>query len=74
MFEKILHEQISTHLSKHSILNPNHFGYRKFFSTNDALLLLTETIRTKLDKKSTVQAALLDLSKAFDSISHEKYI
>ena len=74
IFEKILHEQMSTYLSKHSILNPNQFGFRKKFSTNDALLLLTESIRTELDKKNTVQAALLDLSKAFDSISHEKLL
>ena len=74
LFEKILHEQISNYLSKHSIMNPNQFGFRKNFSTNDALLLLTESIRKQIDDKKIVHAALLDLSKAFDSISHNKLL
>ena len=73
-FSKIFEKQTSTYLSKHSILNPNQLGFRKNFSTNDALLLLTETIRTELDKKNMVQAALSDLSKAIDSISHENLL
>ena len=55
-------------------MNPNQFGFRKIFSTNDALLLLTESIRKQIDDKKNVLAALLDLSKAFDSISHNKLL
>ena len=32
---------------------------------------MTESIRNQIDSKKIVHAALLDLSKAFDSISHE---
>ena len=40
-------------------------------STTDAILQCTEYVRTEMDKKNTVGGAFLDLSKAFDSISHE---
>ena len=40
-------------------------------STTDAILQCTEYVRTEMDKKNTVCGAFLDLSKAFDSISHE---
>ena len=43
-------------------------------STTDAILQCTEYVRTEIDKKNTVCGAFLDLSKAFDSISHEKLI
>ena len=44
---------------------------RKKVSTTDAILQSTEYVRTEMDKKNTVCGAFLDLSKAFDSISHE---
>ena len=50
-------------------MNPLPFGFRKKYSTQDALLFLMESIRKELDSKKIVHAALLDLSKAFDSIS-----
>ena len=40
------------------------------FFTTDALLYATEKIRLNLDNKKMVASALLDLSKAFDSIPH----
>ena len=40
------------------------------FFTTDALLYATEKMRLNLDNKKMVASALLDLSKAFDSISH----
>ena len=44
-------------------------GFRSNYSTTDALLFATESIRQSLDQNQFVAAALLDLSKAFDSIS-----
>ena len=41
------------------------------FSTTDAPLYATEKIREKVNDKECVCAAFLDLSKAFDSISHD---
>ena len=49
-------------------MTPFQFGFCKNISTQDALVYVTESIQNHL------HAALLDLSKAFDSISHEVLI
>ena len=63
-------DQIEEHLSKYNLLSKAQFGFRKNFSTIDALVYQTETVRQKLYEKKVVTAAFLDLSKAFDSIDH----
>ena len=55
-------------------MTPFQFGFRKNISTQDALAYVTESIRNQIDSKKIVHAALLDLSKAFDSVSHEVLI
>ena len=51
--------------------SPVQFGFRKLVSTTDALVFTTEKIRKEIDNHHFVAAAFLDLSEAFDSISHE---
>ena len=46
------------------------FGFRKNTSTTDALVFTIEKIRKEIDNNHFVAAAFLDLSKAFDCISH----
>ena len=58
-------------MTKYSLFSTTQFGFRKKFSTKDALLYATEHCRTDISSGKTVSLALLDLSKAFDSISHE---
>ena len=70
LFEKIFSSQIHEFLANSNILNPKQFGFRPGYSTNDALLYTTEKIRFHLDKNNIAAAAFLDLSKAFDSLSH----
>ena len=70
VLEILIKDQIEEHLSKYNLLSKTQFGFRKKFSTIDALVYLTETVRQKLDEKKVVPAAFLDLSKAFDSIDH----
>ena len=74
IFERVLHSQIYDYLFKNDVMNPLQFGFRKGFSTHDALLYLTESIRYEIDKNKIVHYALLDLSKAFDSICHQKLL
>ena len=75
IFEKILHAQITEeHLDKFQIMTPFQFGFLKNISKKDALVYVTQSIRNQIDLKKIVHAALLDLSKAFDPISHEALI
>ena len=46
-------------------------GYRKGFSSQQALLSLTENWKKVLDKKGFREAVLMDLSKASDTIKHD---
>jgi hypothetical protein len=71
VFERTISNQIVEYLNKNNLLSPIQFGFRAKFSTADALLYSIETFRMELDKNKYVAAALLDLSKAFDSISHD---
>ena len=71
VFEKLFREQIEEYVHKANMYNITLFGFRKNYSTIDALVYLTETIRFKLDKKDHIAAVFLDFSNAFDSIDHE---
>ena len=48
-------------------MSQNQFGFRKIFF----LLFFTETLRKEIVSQNIVHAVFLDLSKAFDSISHK---
>ena len=73
-FEKVLRKQMNEYLKENQLLSETQFGFRARFSTTDALLYATETIRKILDDGENVAAAFLDSSKAFDSISHENLL
>ena len=67
-----MHDQISQHIN--SFLTPYLCGYRKGFSTQQALLSLIEKWKIVLDSKGYGGAVLMDLSKAFDTINHDLLI
>ena len=70
IFEKVIRNQMVEYFNRHNHLSPIQFGFRAKFSTSDALLYATENIRSDINNNIMVSAAFLDLSKAFDSISH----
>ena len=49
-------------------------GYRKGFSTQYALMALTEKLKKSLDDQGFSGIVLMDLSKAFDTLNHELLI
>ena len=71
IFEQVIRNQINDYLISNNLLSPKQFGYRKKVSTTDVILQCADYVGTEMDKKNTVCGAVLDLSKAFDSISHE---
>ena len=72
VFEKLLHKQMSLHVEEY--LSPYLCGYRKGFSTQQALLSLLERWKNVLDKKGYGGALLIYLSKAFDTLNHDLLI
>ena len=67
IFERIMQKQITDYIRK--FLSPFLCGYRKGFSIQYALLSLIERWRLCLDKQGFAGALLMDLSKAFDTIT-----
>ena len=72
VFEKYLFDQLSTYFEP--ILSQFVSAYRKHFSTQHVLLRLIEEWRLGLGNNKVVGAVLMDLSKAFDCLSHDLII
>lgn len=71
-FEKILHLQMNTYLNDNLLLSPKQSGFRAKHSCITALIDVSEEIRSSIDTKEVCILTLLDHSKAFDCVDHEK--
>ena len=72
VYEKIFHSQIYEYFN--GIFSQYLCGFRRGHSTQHCLLFLLEKLKRALDKGLVTGILLTDLSKAFDSISHELLI
>ena len=70
VFEKCAHAQIANHLESNNLLPENQFGFRKYLSTEIATAYFTDQIRKAMDNGHYTGAVYINLSKAFDTISH----
>ncbi len=69
--ERVVFNQVSLFLSQNNKLDAKQSGFRSGYSTETALLSVTEALRiAKADCKSSV-LILLDLSAAFDTVNHQ---
>ena len=71
VLEKLIEKQMRIFINDKKLFNGKQFGFRKGYSTVDALLHTVETIRNDINENKYVTAVFLDLSKAFDSLSHK---
>ncbi|KAI8483396.1 hypothetical protein Bbelb_388590 [Branchiostoma belcheri] len=72
--EHIVHCHIMQHLDTHGILSPAQHGFRKGLSCESQLALTIEDLARNLDQNQQVDAAVLDFSKAFDTVPHERLL
>ncbi len=70
ILEKIISKQVITYLTDLNLLNPVQSGYRADHSTATALLKVITDIIDGLDRNDVAILALLDYSKAFDTVNH----
>ena len=67
LYEKAMHIRLTNFLRKNKILFSYQFGFRNNYSTNHALISLTEMIRNALDNSNFACGVFIDLQKAFDT-------
>ena len=67
--ERIMQKQIFEYIDKH--LSPHLCRCEKGYSTQTALISLLEKWKLSIDNKGLASGALMDLSKAFDTINHQ---
>ena len=70
IIERVIHTRLSDHLHKFPSLSPFQSAYRKFHSTETALLRIQNDLLLATNKQRLSALVLLDLSAAFDTIDH----
>ena len=71
LFEKLVHKRLISYLCHKRIIYNKQFGFRPGYSTYMALLDFCDKIANALENKEFVIGIFLDLSKAFDCLSHD---
>ena len=74
IIEKAVHRQVMGFLEVNKFLSKFQFGFRPKLSTKLAATLLFDEIRQHVDEGKVVGATFIDLSKAFDTISHSNLL
>ena len=74
VMEKVINTQLADHLELHQLLDSSQSGFRTNHSTETALIAATDDIRSILDHGETAALILLDLSAAFNTVSHKSLI
>jgi len=74
LLEHIVCRHLLSHLEKHKILTNLNHGFRAGFSCETQLITTFHDIAKQCDKGAQVDVAILDFSKAFDTVPHSKLL
>ena len=74
IFEKIIYNRLLSFFLSQNTIYENQYGFRKNHSTSHALNFSVDYVESCLKKKKHVLGIFIDLSKAFDTISHDKLL
>ncbi len=76
LLEHIITTNLFKHLEKHNILTPFQHGFRPNRSCETQLLITLQDLLQQYDKdrKSQIDIAVLDFSKAFDKVPHKRLL
>ena len=70
ILEKVVAEQLNEQLQINSLHDKFQSAYRTVFSTETALIKITDDILYALDNKSFTAIIMTDMSAAFDTVNH----
>ena len=68
--ERIIVDRLLSHLSAHNLMSKFQSAYRRFHSSETALLHVQNDMFVSLDAGSSTTLLLPDLPAAFDTIDH----
>jgi hypothetical protein len=71
LFEHIICKHILDHVEYHGILSPLQHGFRSGRSCETQLITTMHDLLTSFNGKRQVDVAILDFSKAFDTVPHD---
>ena len=66
-----MHNRLESYLESHNIIFKHQFGFRKGYTTEHALMSITEQIKKNFNQKKFTCGVFVDLEKAFDTVNHE---
>jgi hypothetical protein len=71
VFEKIVHNRLTSFLNLNNIISPLQLGFWKSHSTVHPLTLFTNSVGRALNDKEHSIAIFCDLKKVFDTVNHK---
>ena len=74
IMEHIIYRNIMNHLEDNDILFANQLGFQKNNSCESQLILTVEDLAVNLDHGDQIDMIILDFSKAFDKVPHQRLI
>ena len=74
VLEHIIHSHIMTHFDTHSVLTDKQHGFRNKHSCETQLIMTVNDLALSLDNKSQTDMIIMDFSKAFDSVPHNRLL
>ena len=74
ILERVVQQQLFTYVTSNHLLADTQHGFRTHHSTETALIHTTDTLLTATDAGQISLLCLLDMSKAFDVIDHDRLI
>ena len=71
VFDKVIHNRLTSYIQKHELLYSSQYVFRKEHSTQHAILDIANDIQTKMNQRLLSCGVFIDLKKAFDTIDHD---
>lgn len=74
ILEHIILRHIISYIEEHGLINPHQHGFRRGYSTVTQLTETLHDLALTLDNRGQIDIIFLNLSKAFDRVSHPKLL
>ena len=72
--ERVIYRHIMEHLESNQILSDNQHGFRSTRSCETQLVNTIEAIAREIDHRGQMDMLILDFSKAFDTVPHQRLL